>query len=396
MPFLPPAAAFAAALALIVVDVAAPPAESGPARYSREIQAKLAVSLRQVFATAEGFSYQWIANPDLGSILRAYTRSPELYDITSANTAFSRQLESQAASCPHIRDAVFFDTAENRRKPLTMKEDLPVAFLKELRVSAFAGEAALAGGKAVWSRSTLIQGGGRPVLLCARLIRGLTDGAELGLMVVFVDGPGLSGMLNGSSPEEDSPTPDIGKSDFTLLVSADADILISPDPSLCGRRLSDAFAGAGALEAALAAGSASGTESLSVNGVQRPAAFTRLEDEGLSILTVLPASGTARGNAPGIARRILLVLGALLFAAAVGMELRRRRRAGAGKAALAGLSPREREILERIASGKSNKQIAWELGIAEQTVKNYVYSLYDKLGIHDRVSAALLLNDGRG
>ncbi|CAA9246963.1 MAG: hypothetical protein AVDCRST_MAG93-1570, partial [uncultured Chloroflexia bacterium] len=51
------------------------------------------------------------------------------------------------------------------------------------------------------------------------------------------------------------------------------------------------------------------------------------------------------------------------------------------------LSKREREVLERIARGASNEQIAEDLGIAIQTVRNYVSTLYDKLEVHSRGEA---------
>jgi NarL family two-component system response regulator LiaR len=53
------------------------------------------------------------------------------------------------------------------------------------------------------------------------------------------------------------------------------------------------------------------------------------------------------------------------------------------------LSPREREVLDLIASGQSNRQIATELIIGEQTVKTHVSSILTKLGLQDRVQAAI-------
>jgi two-component system, NarL family, response regulator LiaR len=55
-----------------------------------------------------------------------------------------------------------------------------------------------------------------------------------------------------------------------------------------------------------------------------------------------------------------------------------------------GLTRREREVLELIAVGRSNKRIAVELGIAEKTVKTHVGHLLAKLGVADRTQAALL------
>jgi NarL family two-component system response regulator LiaR len=54
------------------------------------------------------------------------------------------------------------------------------------------------------------------------------------------------------------------------------------------------------------------------------------------------------------------------------------------------LTRREREVLELIAVGHSNKRIARELGVAEKTVKTHVGHLLAKLGVADRTQAALL------
>ncbi|MCO5107727.1 MAG: response regulator [Burkholderiaceae bacterium] len=62
---------------------------------------------------------------------------------------------------------------------------------------------------------------------------------------------------------------------------------------------------------------------------------------------------------------------------------------------LATLSPREREILEHIARGASNKAIARSLDIAETTVKIHVQHILRKLGLSSRVQAAVYLT-GRG
>lgn len=53
------------------------------------------------------------------------------------------------------------------------------------------------------------------------------------------------------------------------------------------------------------------------------------------------------------------------------------------------LSPREMEILHLIARGYSNKEIAHELGISRQTVKNHMTSILRKLSVNDRTQAAL-------
>jgi len=55
---------------------------------------------------------------------------------------------------------------------------------------------------------------------------------------------------------------------------------------------------------------------------------------------------------------------------------------------LARLSPQERKILDLIAEGKTNRQIAEELYLAEKTVKNYVSNLLSKLEMSRRSEAA--------
>ena len=53
------------------------------------------------------------------------------------------------------------------------------------------------------------------------------------------------------------------------------------------------------------------------------------------------------------------------------------------------LSPRERDVLRLIARGHSNRQIARDLAIGEQTVKTHVRSILSKLGLQNRVQAAI-------
>jgi DNA-binding NarL/FixJ family response regulator len=54
------------------------------------------------------------------------------------------------------------------------------------------------------------------------------------------------------------------------------------------------------------------------------------------------------------------------------------------------LTRRERDVLELIARGRSNKRIALELGISEKTVKTHVGHLLAKLGVTDRTQAAVM------
>jgi DNA-binding NarL/FixJ family response regulator len=60
---------------------------------------------------------------------------------------------------------------------------------------------------------------------------------------------------------------------------------------------------------------------------------------------------------------------------------------------LEGLTEREREVLELLAEGLSNSQIAKRLGLSLKTVQNYVSRILDKLHVADRTQAALRARD---
>jgi len=78
--------------------------------------------------------------------------------------------------------------------------------------------------------------------------------------------------------------------------------------------------------------------------------------------------------------------GTALDSEVVARMLGRRRR----EDPLERLTPRERDVLELIARGFPNKQIARELGLAEKTVKAHVGHVLAKLGVDDRTQAAVL------
>ena len=56
---------------------------------------------------------------------------------------------------------------------------------------------------------------------------------------------------------------------------------------------------------------------------------------------------------------------------------------------LAALTAREEEILKLLATGESNREIGRRLFISEQTVKNHLHNIFDKLGVSDRLELAL-------
>lgn len=80
--------------------------------------------------------------------------------------------------------------------------------------------------------------------------------------------------------------------------------------------------------------------------------------------------------------------GALTF----GAEPNGRRRpmeTAAERAAGYGLTQRQREVLDCLRAGKSNKQIAYELGLSEGTVKIHVTAIFKSLGVKNRTQAVI-------
>lgn len=59
------------------------------------------------------------------------------------------------------------------------------------------------------------------------------------------------------------------------------------------------------------------------------------------------------------------------------------------------LTPQERRVLELVAEGRSNKQVAAQLDLGEGTVRNYLSSVFAKLGVESRVAAVTRWLEGR-
>jgi DNA-binding NarL/FixJ family response regulator len=119
------------------------------------------------------------------------------------------------------------------------------------------------------------------------------------------------------------------------------------------------------------------------------------DDEALFSAIMAGAAGymlkQVSGNDLVGAVRTLAAGGSLLDAGVTATVLNRLRSGGGEKEdpRYASLSPQERRILDLIAEGMTNRQIASQLYLAEKTVKNYVSSLLHKLGFERRTEAAV-------
>lgn len=84
---------------------------------------------------------------------------------------------------------------------------------------------------------------------------------------------------------------------------------------------------------------------------------------------------------PSVARRVLDEFGQL------------RQNAPADTDVYSDLTPREREVLRLVASGRANKEIGAQLGISERTVKTHISNIFSKLELTDRTQAALFVHN---
>lgn len=95
-----------------------------------------------------------------------------------------------------------------------------------------------------------------------------------------------------------------------------------------------------------------------------------------------------RPSGPDFDERDCLVLDVLRpYFALRYRATRDRRQTGDDPGTCAGLTPREREILELVAEGKTNGQIAEQLWISAGTVRRHLENAYAKLGVHTRTAA---------
>jgi DNA-binding NarL/FixJ family response regulator len=98
---------------------------------------------------------------------------------------------------------------------------------------------------------------------------------------------------------------------------------------------------------------------------------SQLEGTSIEIVGEFPSSADARRERPGA--------DAIVMAA--------ESRDGQDDAPIEPLTPRETEVLALVAEGLSNKAIAGQLGISDQTVKFHVASICGKLGVANRTEA---------
>jgi DNA-binding NarL/FixJ family response regulator len=119
------------------------------------------------------------------------------------------------------------------------------------------------------------------------------------------------------------------------------------------------------------------------------------DDEAVFASIVAGAAGyllkQTRGQALVDAVRAVSEGRSLLDPEVTGKVLERVRKGRDEDPAIASLTDQERKVLEHLAEGKTNREIATALFLSEKTVKNYVSRILDKLGLTRRAEAAAFM-----
>jgi DNA-binding NarL/FixJ family response regulator len=118
---------------------------------------------------------------------------------------------------------------------------------------------------------------------------------------------------------------------------------------------------------------------------------------GIRVIGEAGTASAALAKIPALHPDVAVLAGAVRTAAsgrsllpprAASRAITRLRDAASKRDSLARLTPHERTVLELIGQGLTNRQIGERLLIAEKTVKNYVSTLFRKLGLEQRTAAA--------
>lgn len=121
-----------------------------------------------------------------------------------------------------------------------------------------------------------------------------------------------------------------------------------------------------------------------------PDALTKLDDCCLTSLKQQASGCVGRGSTPEAVLEAVRTVARGEIAAAPWLSGVVHTLQDPAGEALKPISARELDVMSLLADGLNNKQIARELDIREQTVKNHVTRLMEKLGVHSRLEVGLL------
>jgi len=405
------------ATALIVFMIISNPIPSDSIEYAERLIEARAQRASELACAIEAITYQFYANKMLNDLLLDYTESEETYDVSRWDSVFSYFLDGMAEASPELEDAMFFDSSNIHKRPLTMTDSLTRLVWNSAKTQA-AEIAEKAGGKPIWtflqisSPSSKNSGETFNYLICARTIKNVSSGEQLGLLILLVNPERMATTVAGGYWNNDSGIP---KTDLSVLVSEEGKILGCISPRLIGSSAKEIVPGY--VSPWLSTDSEGGRYIINQKILSRPnhsylVIWRAVPEKPWQLFTILPYSEPRFKRAMIMLATILAIAGfflMLFFIRAKSQSYKREQISceaaeGAAKEFAyskqvlsplsyheakiqKSLSAREQAVLAGLAKGLSNKEIASDLNLQEQTVKNYLSNLYRKLGIHDRVEA---------
>jgi len=359
---------------------------------SQETFVELSALLRGI----EAATFQCIASPLLNRNLESYQEVPYSYDVSEWNYVFTGFMDNAGGKHAIIADALFAEVTSTGKRPLQMGEIFTKADLEALRQRIFP-KAMEADGRLVWDLFPGRMEHLRPV--CVRLVRKLSSSKNLGVIVILPNVMPLEAFMQSSA-----------KGNIMTIVAEDGRVMVATEPSLVGSKVhASGISGLTASPGNISVDADSLLGKYKITSYQIPSVSWSLAEFSprSAFRQILP-----------LLRWIVMILiifviimvardsisspFAFIPISAVLDEESNRPGPNTPPAPpdelprtppswLVELSERERQIVRLLPLGLSNKEIAAELGIKEQTVKNYLGALYIRIGVRDRVSAVILL-----
>lgn len=399
---------------LFAVDFRNSQRQRNPMVYAADILQMRARRTAELAEAIETISYQFLTNQILNDTLSSYITDSEDYDVSRWNVIFSEYIEGLAETVPELQDAVFFDANGKNRIPLTMSDSLTRSLWVPVR-AAIMGKALIADGRATWG---ILSGGGDSdqqsdsstpsILLCARLIKRRLDHKSLGVLILLIDPDRLARTVSGYSQDEGIAVSQ--KTDYSVLLEKQGTILASVDPSLAMKPVVEAIPGYKEHFSGKTPITEPGNfkyRAYSGNNGKKTTygiVYCPIPDRDWTLISILPLSS----NVLSILGKIALATG---FIGAIWLIYSTLKSQAADEAATdetlslrpkqltelppwySALTPKEQTILLFLLTGKSNKEIAYILDIREQTVKNHLHAIYQQIGVKDRFSALILIQE---
>lgn len=397
------------------------------AQYSAEVITQAVNRLRTELERYEDISFQFVANQDLNNLLIEYVNAKDTYEVSEQNQRFSNFLEGLAFSDRSIHDALFLDEHNNQRKALTMGESLSNEFIKSFRRSGAYQAILSADGKPVWLGAVRTGKSERYYVMLGRRIKTLFTGKPLGVLVIFIKEDHLSQLLTSYLAENFYFSVGTVKNSYVFVLDRHGSIVSTPTSDNIGRSVADVLDNGQRLVIQLKGHS--GRCIGRIGNSEVLIVFQSIPGTDWYLLVpVSPRTGLQGGLRSPLFRNVLVIVGtiAALGLASVAVWLiwsTRHWSSDAAQPAVVGalafqchghdvateqrirsvkpgqpstsvawlseLTDREKQILGLLAHGYTNKEIAGLIHMAEQTVKNYVSTIYCKIGVHDRVQASL-------